>query len=122
MKLDEKTRSMMAAKLLPMTRAQGTDALARAFLASSISDEIEKLVQQLEGHDLRALPADVLVQSFSAQDMMLLALAHQELLKIIATRTSPDLYEAMELSLDSDDLMNIVSDILGTTIPAPLIQ
>lgn len=122
MKLDEKTRSLMAAKLLPMTRAQGTDALARAFLASSVSDEIGKLGKQLEGHDLRALPADVLVQSLTAQDLMSLVCAHNELVSIIATRTSPDLYGAMELSLDSDDLMNIVSDILGSTVPAPLIQ
>ncbi len=122
MKLDQKTRSLMAARLLPMSRTQGTDALARAFLATKTSDEIGKLSTQLQGHDLRALPADVLVQGLTAQDLMILVWAHQELLQIIATRTSPDLYGAMELSLDSDDLMNMVSDIIGTTTPAPLIQ
>lgn len=122
MKLNQKTRSLMAAKLLPMTRAQGTDALARGFLASRVSDEVVKLSQQLQGHDLRALPADVMVQSLTAMDVLTLAWAHQELLRIIATKTSPDLYGAMEQSLNSDDLMNMVSDILGTTLPAPLIQ
>lgn len=122
MKINEKTRSLMAAKLLPMTRDQGTEALARGFLASSVSDELGKLGKQLEGHDLRALPADILVQGLTARDLVALAMAHQELLQIIATRTSSDLYKAMEQSLDDDNLMNIVSDILGTTLPAPLIQ